>query len=163
MSKQVGDRLGVDYAAIAESRMLSLINKDEITKLVEAGIDIQLHTHRHDFPTEQNGAKREIIDNRSVLEPIVGSPRVHFCYPGGRWLEKQWPWLEELGIRSAATCDRGLNPPDISKLGLKRFGDDEALSQIEFEAELYGFTEVIRMFQSKLASRTETKQKSCAA
>ena len=84
---------------------------------------------------------------------MVGAPVRHFCYPAGRWVPEQWPWLEEAGIESAATCDRGLNPRGVPRYGLKRFGDDEALSQIEFEAELSGFTEMIRIVRSVLSGK----------
>ena len=151
LSATIGERLDVDYRLIGESRILNIVNKEEIKILSEEGIAIQLHTHRHDFPTEQTAAVREIRDNRAVLEPIVGKPLIHFCFPGGRWSGEQGPWMEEMGIKSAATCDVGLNTPSTTKLKLKRFGDNEALSQIEFEAELFGFAELVRRIQSRLA------------
>ena len=162
LSMRVGEKLDIDYRAIAETRILSIMNMDEIGELARSGIDIELHTHRHDFRAEHDEAVREIADNRAVLEPVVGKRLEHFCYPGGRWSEEQWAWLTKLGIRSAATCDRGLNSPMTPKLGLKRFGDSEALSQIEFEAELFGFAEMFRMVQSGLRGIGRKRRKSCS-
>ncbi len=151
LSERLGERLGVDYyGALAESRILSIMNAGEIGELSRAGIDIELHTHRHDIGTRREDAVREIGECRAVLEPITGRKLEHFCFPGGRWSGSHQAWLEELGIRSAATCDRGLNDRSTSRFGLKRFGDDAALSRIEFEAELYGFAEAIRSIQARL-------------
>ena len=79
-----------------------------------------------------------------MLEPLLAKTLVHFCYPSGIWAKEQWPWLAETGLRSAVTCDRGLNFGKTPRYGLKRIGDDEGLSQIEFEAEVRGFAEVLR-------------------
>ena len=149
MLETLGEKLDVDFRAIAESRILNIMNRDEIRELVDTGIDIQLHTHRHEFPADHDSAVREISDNRETLAPLVRKSLKHFCYPGGHWVEEQWAWLKEVGIVSAATCNRGLNPPGTPAYGLKRFGDDEALSQIEFEAELFGFTEIFRNLFSR--------------
>jgi peptidoglycan/xylan/chitin deacetylase (PgdA/CDA1 family) len=151
LSAAIGERLEVDYNQISESRILNIVNKEEIKILSEAGIDIQLHTHRHDLPNEKTAAVLEIRDNRAVLEPIVGKSLIHFCFPGGRWFEEQGAWLEEMGIKSAATCDSGLTTASANKLELKRFGDNEALSQVEFEAELFGFGELIRRLRGSQA------------
>lgn len=153
LSRAIAERLGVDYSMLSESRMLSIMNPGEIGELSRAGIDIQLHTHRHDLGLDRGELLREIAECRSVLEPIVGRPLVHFCYPGGRWRREQWIWLEEAGIESATTCDRGLNTLSTPKFGLKRFGDDEAMAGIEFEAELSGFAELMRSFAARVTHR----------
>ncbi len=146
LSCAIGERLGVDYEGIAKSRMLSIMTLDEIKELAASGADIQLHTHRHEFPRVRESALREIRDNRAVLEPIVGKTLEHFCYPSGFWAEDQWPWLAETGMRSAVTCESGLNYRDTPRYGLRRIGDDEGLSQIELEAQMCGFYEMFRPF-----------------
>ena len=45
---------------------------------------------------------------------------------------------------SATTCNADLNYPDKPSLELKRFLDGENISDIEFEAELSGFNELLR-------------------
>jgi peptidoglycan/xylan/chitin deacetylase (PgdA/CDA1 family) len=153
LSKMLGERLGVDYRHIAESRILSIMSTAEIGEMAAAGIDIELHTHRHDIGTGREDAVREITECREVLEPAAGRRLEHFCYPGGRWEREHRGWLEELGIRSAATCDRGLNDRSTSRYELRRFGDDAALSTIEFEAELSGFAEMMRTAAARLTGR----------
>ena len=144
IAKMVGERLDVDYQSIVKSRILSVMNVNEIRELSENGIDIQLHTHRHSLPLDKILTSREISENRSAIEPLVEKPLSHFCYPSGQWSKKHWPWLAEVGIISAVTCDLGLNYPNTPRLALKRFCDHGDLSQIEFEAEVNGYAEIMR-------------------
>jgi peptidoglycan/xylan/chitin deacetylase (PgdA/CDA1 family) len=140
----LGSRLGVDYGPIVESRILSIMNPEEIETTVRRGIDIELHSHHHDLPLDREAALREIEQNRSVLEPLAGKRLVHFCYPSGFYREEQLPWLREAGIESGVTCKRGLNYPGTNRMELRRFLDGEDVSFIEFEAEISGFSEMAR-------------------
>jgi peptidoglycan/xylan/chitin deacetylase (PgdA/CDA1 family) len=144
LSRAVAQRLGVDFDALLRTRILSLMNADEIRSAMESGMDVELHTHRHRLPADRDGVFREITDNRAFLEPLAGRELRHLCYPSGIWLREQWPWLTELRIESATTCESGLNYKDSYPLGLKRFLDGENVSAIEFEAEVFGFTELLR-------------------
>ena len=144
LAARLGERLGVDYREITESRMLSIMNVDEIAELSREGIDIELHSHRHDLPLERAAASREIEENRAILDPLTGGTRRHFCYPSGFYRREQLAWLTGFGIESAVTCIRGLNYPGTTKLELKRFIDGEDVSFIEFEGELEGFAELLR-------------------
>ncbi len=152
LAKEVGRRLDVDYDAIAKSRKLSLMNEAEIEELSKASFDIELHSHRHRFPQDREMALREITENRSILEPLTGRRLKHFCYPSGIYSQAQWPYLSEAGMRSAVTTDRGLNFRETRRYALKRFGDGDVLSQIEFEAEIYGFAVFVRAPLSSLKS-----------
>ena len=156
LCRMLGRRLDVDYELLVERRLMAIMNLEQIRELSSAGIDIELHTHRHAFPENRTHALREIVDNREALEPFVAGPRFHFCYPNGVWSRGQWPWLSEAGIRSAVTCDRGLNYPGTPPYALKRFGDDEGLSRIEFEAELSGFADILRRVSARLFRRGAT-------
>ena len=144
LSRRLAERLGVDYEQIVRSRVLSLMNQTEIREAMKGGADIQLHTHRHRLPVDRDLVKQEILDNRTFLEPLVGRELRHLCYPSGIWSKEQWPWLADLGIESATTCVSGLNDNGTARLGLKRFLDGENVSAIEFEAEIYGLSELLR-------------------
>ena len=141
---RLGQLLDVDYETIARGRELNVVTPEGVEALSREGIDVQLHTHRHRLPERRDVVEREIVDNRRVLEPLVGRPLAHFCYPSGIWSRAHWPWLEACGITSATTCDPGLNRKETPRLGLKRFLDSEELSQIRFEAEMSGFKHVVR-------------------
>ena len=126
---------------------------DEIRSLADLGMDIQLHTHRHQFPPVEELARRELEDNRAVLEPILGRSCHHLCYPSGVFTPEQWPWLEACEIASATTCLPGLNRIDTPRYGLRRFLDAETVTAIEFEAELAGLAELLRRARSIVRPR----------
>ena len=149
--QQLGSLLGVDYQKICDSRILSLITMEEAKLLARKDFNIQLHTHRHSFSTvDETIAKKEITDNRAVLDRIVDYPTEHFCYPSGVWSKIQWPWLEQINVRSATTCLPGLNDSESLPFGLTRFLDGENVSKIEFKAELFGFRELIRALKKRI-------------
>lgn len=137
-------RLKIDPDYLITSRIVSIMSPTEIRAAAASGMDIQLHTHRHQFQMDRGLAMKEIEDNRSVLEPLVAKQLFHFCYPSGIWDKRQWPWLEELQINSATTCVPGLNYCGTPRLGLKRFLDGENVHPIEFESEVYGFSPLLR-------------------
>jgi peptidoglycan/xylan/chitin deacetylase (PgdA/CDA1 family) len=142
--------LQMDYPFLEKTRILSLLNFTEIASLERDGLDFQLHTHRHRFPdSNESLAKQEIQDNRAALQGVIRKPLKHFCYPSGVWAFHQRHWLKDLGIQSATTCDVGLNDKSIHPMGLRRFLDGENISQIEFEAEITGFADLIRRFSGK--------------
>lgn len=148
IARELGSRLGVPYEDIVKSRVFSIMDAWEITRIAADDIDIQLHSHRHSLPENRISVCREINDNRSVLEPLVGHPLSHFCYPSGLWSEKDFTLLKNEKIESAMTCDPGLNYSDTPRLALRRFLDGQHVSEIEFEGELSGFTEMLRKIRA---------------
>jgi peptidoglycan/xylan/chitin deacetylase (PgdA/CDA1 family) len=142
------ERLAVDYQQLQESRKFHLITQDQIHELSKTGMDIQIHTHRHQLPVEEAGVLREIADNRSVLEPLTGRRLEHLCYPSGVWSKTAWPWLLKAGVQTAVTCNRGMNYVGAPRLALLRLLDDQTISEIEFEAEMAGFLEILRLARS---------------
>lgn len=150
LARRLGQYLGVDYEQIVRRRFLHLMTLEQIREMHDAGVDIQLHTHRHQFPLKEERMRREIIDNRAALAEVVARPMVHLAYPSGLWSEAAFDWLRATGIQSAATCERGLNLPGASRLALRRFIDSENISQMEFEAEMSGVADVLRSLRSRV-------------
>ena len=144
LADRIASALGVDLAPVREGRWLSLATLDELRAAAREGLDLQLHTHRHRLPLSRELVLRELRENRAALEPLAGHTLRHFCYPSGYFRPAHLPWLEEAGIESATTCDPGMNRRRDSLLTLRRFLDDSRTSQLEFEAELSGFTELLR-------------------
>jgi peptidoglycan/xylan/chitin deacetylase (PgdA/CDA1 family) len=144
LGRLLGQRLGVSYDELVQSRRLSLSTAEEIRELADLGMDIQLHTHRHHLPRDLEQTQQEIEENRAVLEPLLGRQCLHLCYPSGVYTPEQWPWLQDLGIQSATTCENGLNDATTPRYALRRFLDRENVQAIEFEAELCGFAELVR-------------------
>lgn len=152
--QQLAERLGLSYGRLMQTRGLHIMSGEEVRELAASGFDIQLHTHRHRFPTDETQARRELEDNRAVLEPLVGGkPLIHFCYPSGLWSKEHFAWLKDAGIASATTCDVGLNNPTTPRLALRRFLDSEYVSQVEFEAEMCGYLEILRRVRDWLRGR----------
>ncbi|HEX4947830.1 MAG TPA: polysaccharide deacetylase family protein [Blastocatellia bacterium] len=150
LARRLGQYLGVDYDQIVQRRFLHLMTPEQIREMHDAGVDIQLHTHRHQFPLKEERVRREIIDNRSALAEVVARPMVHLAYPSGLWSESAFAWLKATGVQSAATCEMGPNLPDTPRLALRRFIDSENISQMEFEAEMSGVADVLRSVRSRI-------------
>ncbi len=151
----LANRLGVDLDGILRQRLFALMTPEEIRALEAAGLDVQLHTHRHTLPLDAALVHREVSDNRECLEPLTTTPLQHFCYPSGEWSEGHLPLLASLGIKTATTCDPGLNTAQTPPLALKRILDKQDLPTIELEAELCGFKPLLR----RLLGRTSGHQR----
>jgi peptidoglycan/xylan/chitin deacetylase (PgdA/CDA1 family) len=130
--------LNIDYQSLLERRVLQLMNPAEIAELASAGIDFQLHTHRHRTPRDRKLFEREIDDNLAVLQDWTKSRPVHFCYPSGDYDMQFLPWLADKGVVSATTCDAGLASTRSNPLLLPRFIDTTIRTPLEFESWLTG-------------------------
>jgi peptidoglycan/xylan/chitin deacetylase (PgdA/CDA1 family) len=145
-------QLKVDYDALLERRALHNVTPDEVRQMASAGIDIQLHTHRHRTPLNRELFIREIEDNRKSIHEMTGASASHFCYPSGVYDPAFLPWLKESGVVSATTCELGLASRSSNPLLLPRLIDVSSLSAIEFEGWLTGIS-------AALPRRRELKEK----
>ena len=161
LARALAGRLDIDYDLLARRRLFNLMTTEEIQELAVAGLDVQAHTHRHQFPEDEDIVRTELADNREVLEPLTGRRLEHFCYPSGFWSERQWPWLTAAGFTTATTCEPGFNYSDTPPLALRRFLDGEHISDLEFEAELCGYKELLRRVRTGL--RRTLRRRSIAA
>jgi peptidoglycan/xylan/chitin deacetylase (PgdA/CDA1 family) len=136
---ECAERLGIDYTALIEQRILQLMNPEEVANLPRDLVDVQLHTHRHRVPDDRLLFEREIVDNRRLISEMTGSrPGVHFCYPSGVTNQNFFSWLQALGVASATTCFTGLVSPSSNPFMLPRLIDTNHLSELEFEGWLSG-------------------------
>ncbi len=138
VARQFARILGIDYEELTRKRILQLMNAQEIKQLANAGVDFQLHTHRHRMPMTEELFRREIRDNRLALAQAVSGERKHFCYPSGAYRPEYVRWLEADGIISATTCDTGLATPQSNPLLLSRLVDTTGRSDLEFESWVNG-------------------------
>ena len=153
--EDVGVLLGVPYKEIVQSKMLHLMSPDELRTLANSNVAIELHTHRHSFPSDDEMlAEREIADNRAALQEWIAGERRHFCYPSGLWAERQWGWLDRMHVKSSMTCVSGLNSRFTPRHALRRFLDCEGIHQLEFEAALSGFVDLARSFGARFRKDT---------
>jgi peptidoglycan/xylan/chitin deacetylase (PgdA/CDA1 family) len=145
LAAQLAKLLGIDYEALVAKRILQLMNPQEIAQLAAAGIDFQLHTHRHRTPSDEALFRTEIRDNRDRLRQMLGAAAVpsHFCYPSGVYEMQFLPWLAEEQVISATTCDVGLASAKSKPLLLPRFIDTTGTTAVEFESWLTGVGQLL--------------------
>ncbi len=150
LARALAERAEIDYDRVARDRLFNLVTAEEIQELVAAGVDVQAHTHRHQFPENEAIVLREFADDRALLEPLTPRRLKHFCCPSGFWSERHWPWLTSAGFKTATTCEPAFNYPETPPLALRRFLDGEHISDLEFEAEMCGYKELLRRTRAGL-------------
>jgi peptidoglycan/xylan/chitin deacetylase (PgdA/CDA1 family) len=135
----VAARLGIDYGAILDRRILRLMTPDEVRGIAANPLaDVQLHTHAHRTPADVDEFVAEIRENRWRIEAMTGRPAVHFCYPSGVYRQSYLPALAREGVISATTCDPGIATRTSHPLLLPRFVDTESITDLEFESWVTG-------------------------
>jgi len=144
LSEELAHAVGVDFSELVRKRVLQLMTTNEIADLAREGVDFQLHTHRHRTPLDEALFRREIRDNRSRLQSIIGTKNlIHFCYPSGVYEMAFLPWLQTEAVVSATTCEQGLASAASNPLLLPRFVDTSLCTSLEFEGWLSGTASLI--------------------
>jgi peptidoglycan/xylan/chitin deacetylase (PgdA/CDA1 family) len=145
--------LGVSFDEIERQHLFEVMDEQQLRGLAAAGVDIQLHSHRHQWPLyDKEMVESEIAENRRFLQQAVSHPLEHFCYPSGVYGLHQAEWLADLGVKSATTIEPGLNYRHTSRFALRRLVDGGPVSEIEFAAEMTGFMEVVRLLRRRLGA-----------
>jgi peptidoglycan/xylan/chitin deacetylase (PgdA/CDA1 family) len=154
---RLAQALGIDYADLTARRILQLMNAREIAEVASAGIDVQLHTHRHRTPDDKALFLREIADNRQRIESLTSKSPQHFCYPGGVYRKEFVSWLEKDGVISATTCDAGLVCAGDNPFLLARYVDTTGHALLEFESWLSGVGALLALRKAATQSYTVPK------
>ena len=134
VAKRLADLLRLDYQQIVNNRILQVMNSNEVKELAQAGVDFQLHTHRHRMPLDETLFRKEIEDNRNYISRSAPGMRKHFCYPSGAYRPEFLTWLAAQEIVSATTCDTGLATVQSNPLLLPRLLDTTGRTDLEFES-----------------------------
>lgn len=142
-ARALAQYLELDYDEILKKRLLHLINPQEVAELAAAGVDFQLHTHRHYAPVNETLFHREIDENRTSIEEMTGGRATHFCYPSGVHRPQYLRWLTEEKMISATTCEPAFASAETNALLLPRLVDHCGLAPIEFEGWLTGLSSFI--------------------
>jgi peptidoglycan/xylan/chitin deacetylase (PgdA/CDA1 family) len=149
--KELASALGVSFYEIERQHLFEVMDEQQLRSLAAAGVDIQLHSHRHQWPLyDKEIVETEVAENRRFLQRVVSYRLEHFCYPSGVYGLHQAEWLAELGVKSATTIDPGLNYSHTSRFALRRLVDGGPVSEIEFAAEMTGFMELVRLLRRRL-------------
>lgn len=139
----LAQHLNVDYEALCRRRILHIMMPAEVKDAANAGINIQLHTHRHRVSEQQNLFNKEIDENRERIAAVSNAPLRHFCYPGGFHLPEFPVWLEQCGIKSATTCKPGIASRRSNPFLLPRLVDTSLLTITEFASWISGVAAVL--------------------
>ena len=84
--REVAEALNVSFDEIEQQQLFRVLDEQQLRELAAAGVDIQLHSHRHEWPLDdQQKVESEIVENRAFLERLVSHPLEHFCYPSGAY------------------------------------------------------------------------------
>ena len=147
--------LGQDISDVVAGERFKLMDAEEVRRIaVDFDWEVQLHTHRHVLPEGSIDLVRpEITENRARLQAWTGQSCTDFCYPSGKYHTRHPEWLRSLGLRSATTCDPGLNGSHTDQMLLKRYLDRETWCDLEFEAAISGFGEIVARVLSAIGLR----------
>ena len=140
---QIAERLGIDYEAFRARRMFQIMTADEVRGLPADLVDVELHTHRHTTPVDEEKLAMEIRDNQRVITSLRDRVGRHFCYTSGMYDECMLPWLAEHGIVSATTCVPGLVDADTELLLMPRLVDTQVTPDVVFRAWFTGFASLL--------------------
>lgn len=140
---------GIDLKC-SDGGLFELSSPDDVAKLCANGLDLQLHTHRHRLPADDALLTDEIDTNRRIVEGLSGRPANHLCYPSGEYRRSQFPLLTKLGVQSATTTHLELVNHRCDALELPRLLDGENLHPVELDAELSGFSSLVRRMRRRM-------------
>ncbi|MBN7797431.1 polysaccharide deacetylase family protein [Parahaliea mediterranea] len=142
---------GLDWSRVWKDRWFHLMSAEEVADAASRGICFELHTHRHRVVSAGHSClSREIADNRAVIVAETGREPRHFCYPSGIYDRSMWSELESAGVASATTTAMGLYRRGDNRYEIPRIMDGEAVSELEFEAEMSGVLELLRLLRRSL-------------
>ncbi len=125
--------------------LFRLLDANELRSLQQANVELQLHTHRHCSPLDAAALAAEINQNRDWLAQFTPTEQlVHFCYPSGEYQPAHLPLLQHNGVFTATTTHIGLHKQGSDVLQIRRILDGEDVHWLELEAELSGFSDLVR-------------------
>lgn len=158
-ANELANRLDIDMSHYRDARAFQYMTKAELQDAHRLGLDVELHTHNHTLhDMSEASIAREILQNRASLSATLGRSAdtfTHFCYPSGRANVSAARIMNGLGLASSTTTQQGLAWPNVNHHLIPRLLDNENLSELEFEAELSGFADVLRRFTSRLSRHPE--------
>jgi peptidoglycan/xylan/chitin deacetylase (PgdA/CDA1 family) len=146
--ERLGAALSVSPGDIQlQTRRFDYMSGQELLKAAADACRIELHGHVHHYPAGEPAKFR--LDLQTCASVIIGTglpaPR-HYCYPSGGFDSAASATLTDLNVVTATTCIPGLvkRVDKASRHYLPRFLDGEDVHMLEFEAELSGFSEILR-------------------
>lgn len=145
--------LGISPAELdLGSRRFGYMTAEELWDSSKKQCSVQLHGHVHAYPAGKPEVfKNDLIKCKSVIAALQLPEPQHYCYPSGNHDDAATMVLHSLGVKSATTCRPGLTSLGKAKTYhyLPRFLDGEDVHMLEFEAEMSGFTDILRRMTNR--------------
>lgn len=138
LARRIANKFGINFDEILRRRLFQILSPEEVSKVASAGVDIELHTHRHRTPRQRNLFIAEIEENYRQIRAMTGNDPKHFCYPSGDCDPVFFEWLSQCGIQSATTCEVGLALAGSNSMRLPRVLDVNSLAPLRFESIVAG-------------------------
>ena len=144
--KSVCEQTNVNHNEMTRGRWFHLMNPMEVRDAARRGIKFEAHTHCHRTAhMGEDCLAEEISANIDCIRELTGETPRHFCYPSGVYSENMWPVLRSCDIASATTTEIGLVDDKTNPYAIPRILDGQYVTEIEFEAEMCGFSELTRV------------------
>src|SRR5690554_862758 len=92
------------YLPISNREGYPVLNASQMRELAQ-GFEIGSHTHDHCFlpALEAAAAQRQIRTGKQRLEQVLGQPSAGFCYPGGKYGQRELALVRAAGFEYART------------------------------------------------------------
>lgn len=153
----IAGSLGVDYEKALAETNFKLMTAEQVAQVSRSPlVSVELHTHRHQTPLNEELFQREIRQNRERIEAMTGRTPKHFCYPSGVFDGQFLPWLRSLGVETATTGEAGLAGRDSNPLLLPRVVDTSNLTADRFAVWVSGVGHFLRNRRRVGAQATES-------
>jgi peptidoglycan/xylan/chitin deacetylase (PgdA/CDA1 family) len=129
------------------SRRFDYVTAEEVLDIAKSGCSIESHGHAHQYLGKTPGDFSADLRRCENIIVALGLPRPrHYCYPSGCFSDQASITLKRADIHSATTCIPGLvdQVDDACRHYLPRFLDGNDIHDLEFEAEMSGFSDLMR-------------------
>lgn len=154
--EQLAACAGLDIASLnLASGRFDYMSASELRAAAASGCTIELHGHQHRYPQGEPGLFYADLARCEEVILAAGLPKPrHYCYPSGNFDEGAMAVLKDRKVVSATTCIPGLVDSASAPICyyLPRFLDGDSIHPLEFEAELSGFSHLLRRVLRKQAS-----------
>ena len=150
--QQIAGRLGDDLSEFSKRRILHLMNAVEVREASDAGLSIQLHTHRHRAPLDAGLSRVRSIRIANVLKNGRGIPRGISATPWVKWI-LIFSAFQQRDVQSGVTCTPGLASTKDHPLLLPRLVDSSGMSELEFLRWLAGSGAWLRAARGRSSGR----------
>ncbi len=119
---------------------MSLLSWDEVREMSAGGMEFGAHTVTHVDLTEVSDviALEEIAGSKSTMEDQLCKPVDFFCYPYGKYSERNVDMVKESGFLGGCSIRYGVRNQADDRYCLRRVGTARFSNLFDFKAGVHG-------------------------